>query len=66
MNREQVTENSEEIEKKTCLDCRYCKVSLLSTKTKRMCYCFKKKHRVEQKESSWLKKTVCKKFMDMA
>jgi hypothetical protein len=68
MNNEKVelrgrTMNSE---KKTCVDCLYCKVSAQSTKTCRICFCAKIGKKATISELYWLNKTVCKRFEDMS
>ena len=51
--------------KKTCLDCLYCKVSKKSTKNCRLCYCSETMKKERHKERYWLARNVCKKFEDM-
>jgi hypothetical protein len=69
-NRREIREMENEVlgmsgEKKSCVDCLYCKVSAKSTKNNRLIYCAETKKKENHKEPYWLVKTVCKKFEDM-
>ena len=50
---------------KTCVDCLHCKVSARSRKNNRLCFCAEKAKREQHKETYWLTKPACKKFIDM-
>jgi hypothetical protein len=52
-------------ELKACSDCLHCKVSAMSTKNCRFCYCAVKKQKENRLEAYWNIKAVCKKFEDM-
>ncbi len=52
-------------DKKTCADCLHCKVSSMSTKNCRFCFCSQMKHIENRLEVYWNRKPVCKKFNDM-
>ena len=69
MNKEQGAKNKEQgvksNEKRTCLDCLYCKVSRKSVLNNRLCFCEKKEQKKEHNVPYWLGKTVCRLFDDM-
>jgi hypothetical protein len=50
---------------KTCADCLHCKVSAKSVENDRVFFCSKNKNKTTHKETYWLTKPVCKKFVDM-
>ena len=53
-------------EGKKCTDCLNCKVSALSPKNRRLCYCASDIKRVKHFEIYWRYKSVCKNFNDMS
>ena len=52
-------------EKKTCVDCLYCKVYKKSTESCRLCFCALAKKKANRIENYWLDKEPCVKFIDM-
>jgi len=57
-----VTEHSN----KKCTDCLNCKVSIISTKQNRLCYCSQAKKKKCFSLTYWVTKKVCKYFNDMS
>jgi hypothetical protein len=51
---------------KTCINCLHCKVSSLSTKTRRWCYCSEAAETELRRDTYWLTKSVCEKFVNMS
>jgi hypothetical protein len=53
------------INRRTCIDCLYCKVSVKSTADKRLCYCGMEETVKTHKEVYWFTKKVCNAFENM-
>jgi len=53
-------------ERKNCLDCLHCKVSVKSTENCRLCFCAKIGRIAVFNDVFWLNKTLCNKFEDMS
>jgi hypothetical protein len=51
--------------KKSCLDCLYCKVSVRSTKNRRLCFCSQTVKKEKHREPFWRSKRLCDGFDDM-
>jgi len=62
MNSIIVTEIKKE---KKCINCLNCKVSAISPKNSRICFCAKRKETEYEDEIYWQNKIACKKFEDM-
>jgi len=52
-------------EKRYCIDCLHCKVSVRSNEKCRICYCIKIDKNYRYKEKYWQKKKICPQFSDM-
>jgi hypothetical protein len=50
---------------KYCIDCKNCKVSSVSTRESRMCFCSLSRAKDNYFEEYWQTKIACKKFFDM-
>ena len=63
MKNEQLKVNNE---KRKCIDCLFCKVSVKSTENCRMCFCTEIGRIAVISELYWLNKSVCQQFEDMS
>ena len=52
-------------EKKTCVDCLYCKVSKKTTEKRRLCFCSQAQKMGRHNENYWVAKKPCDEFDDM-
>jgi hypothetical protein len=50
---------------KTCVDCLHCKVSALSKRNFRLCFCSEAAETEIHRDAYWLTKPLCEKFDDM-
>jgi len=62
MNILKVTEHK----KRKCTDCLNCKVSSMSTKDNKLCFCSQAKKKKCFTLAYWITKKVCKNFNDMS
>ena len=63
MSKEQLTVNNE---KRKCIDCLHCKVSVRSTENCRLCFCTEIGRIAVINELYWLNKKACENFEDMS